>query len=233
MTETGERLPEPAATETTAARLVLFDFDGVILRGDAFTLLVREQLRRGRWRYLPALAMALPSAPLLPFTRRPLRHGVVRAALMGLGEARYKALARRFGQRLARQPGRFHRDALTALRRHLAAGDRVVVVTGCETELVRAIFDELGLPDLPLVASRLKRGWVGMRMACHNVGAEKLRQLLAHELGERWDIAYSDSLKDLPMLRAADSPVLVNASPRLQKRATAALGREPRFVDWW
>jgi phosphatidylglycerophosphatase C len=68
---------------------------------------------------------------------------------------------------------------LTALRQHLAAADRVLVVTGCEQRLVRAIFDDLGLPDVELVASSLQPGMLGMRVRLHNIGRTKLRSVAA------------------------------------------------------
>lgn len=49
---------------------MLFDFDGVLLRGDAFGLFVRARLHRVRWRLLLGMVLALPMLPSLPFTRR-------------------------------------------------------------------------------------------------------------------------------------------------------------------
>jgi phosphatidylglycerophosphatase C len=212
--------------------VVLFDFDGVLLRGDAFALFVADALKRSYPRLLLAWLLGLPLLPSLLLTRRWLARMCVSVALLGLSDARYTAKAERFGRTLARQPGRFNREALTALRQHLAAADRVLVVTGCEQRLVRAIFDDLGLPDVELVASSLQPGMLGMRVRLHNIGRTKLRSLAAIGVQPEWDVAYSDSRQDLPMLAAAREAVLVNADPRLCRSVERALGRTVRRVHW-
>ena len=63
---------------------------------------------------------------------------------------------------------------------------------------------------------------------------QQLRHFVAlAEAGfEGWDVAYSDSLADLPMLRAAARAVLVDAKPQVVAEATRLLGRTPESVDW-
>lgn len=119
------------------------------------------------------------------------------------------------------------------MRQHVVAGDRVIIVTGCEETLVRAIFDAVGLHGLELVASRLQDGRLGMRKAVHNIGSNKPMQLAAHGIGESWDLAYSDSSKDIPMLKRAREAVLVNADADTIQRVERALGRSVRRVDWF
>lgn len=216
-----------------ARRTALFDFDGVLLRGDASALFVRARLRRACWRLLLGLVLALPMLPTLPFTRRWVVRAFVSATLACQSARRYQGLAREFGAELARQLRRFHRDALTRLRQHQAAGDRVLVVTGCEEHLARGIFDTLGLADVEILASRLKPGLLGMRVALHNIGRRKLESLRAHGVESQWDIAYGDSLYDVPMLRQAREAVLVNASPEGCKRVEQMLGRSVTRVHWY
>jgi phosphatidylglycerophosphatase C len=105
-------------------------------------------------------------------------------------------------------------------------------VTGCEHALARAILDRLGLHDVELVASRFAHGPRGPRLVCRNVGREKLRQLAALGIGPAWDVAYSDSLVDLPMLGGAADAVLVNVDAVHFEKARAALGERARRVDW-
>ncbi len=221
------------AAAVPARRTILFDFDGVILRGDAFAAFVRARYRRERWRLLPALLLTLPLLPTLPFTRRWVLKTLVCVALAGLSASRYEAHARTFAGELARQPRRFHREALSCLRRHLADGDTVMVVTGCEDVLVRGIFAELGLPDVPILASRLVGGPLGMRVAMHNIGSRKLASLAAAGVKSSWDVAYGDSVHDIPMLREAREAVLVNATPARCKRVEQALGRSVTRVHWY
>jgi phosphatidylglycerophosphatase C len=221
----------PAGAGAPTRRVVLFDFDGVLSHGDAFYLFVRERYRRSLWR-TPLALLALPWLLVLLVTRRRLpRRTLVHIALLGLGERRYRVAAERFADHLARRPRQFLRDGLLALRRHQAAGDRVIVVTGCEQVLVSRLLAQLGLPALEIVASQLRPGWFGMRLAQHNLGAGKLQRL--HALGlTAWDFAYSDSDHDVPMLRPARDAVLVNATPAQCKKVERALGRAATRAEW-
>jgi phosphatidylglycerophosphatase C len=45
--------------------------------------------------------------------------------------------------------------------------------------------------------------------------------------------AYSDSNQDIPMLKLAAAPVLVNATPAICKRVERALGRSVARVEWY
>jgi phosphatidylglycerophosphatase C len=228
----GSDLVDEAASPDAGPRTVLFDFDGVVLRGDAFETFVRMRLARAPWRKLLGLALSLPLLPTVPFTRRWVVKVFVASSLIGLSEDAYRELARAHGEMLVRQPRRFHREALARLRRHLADGDRVLVVTGCEEHLVRTIFAELGLDGLPILASKLRRGTLGMRVQLHNVGTRKIASLKAAGVEPPWAVAYGDSHWDLPMLREAGEAVLVNATPKWCKQVERALGRSVTRVHW-
>lgn len=213
-------------------RVVLFDFDGVLIRSDSFTLFMRARYKRSLGRKLLALVTSPVWLVLAIFSRKAAAHFLVRVALLFVGPGRYAQVATAFGVELARTPKLFPRDGILALRRHVHAGDRVIVVTACEDTLARAILDELGLAAVPLLASTFRSGWLGMRVRRHNIGARKLVSL--GEIGlTRWDVAYSDSWRDIPMLRPATEPMMVNASPRTCKRVEKALGRAVGRVAWY
>jgi phosphatidylglycerophosphatase C len=221
----------PGAAPPDARRVVLIDVDGVLVRGDTFGLFMRARFARAWWRKFLVLLLTPWLLAVWPFSWRRVLRTVVHVGLLGVGEARYHALGSAFVARLVREPHRFQRDALSALRRHLAAGDRVIVVSGCEDSLVRGVLAGLGLDGLEILASRLRPGRFGMRSAWHNVGRNKVA-LLAERGVTTWAIAYSDSAEDIPMLAGADEAVLVNASPRLCKRVEVALRRSVRRVEW-
>lgn len=221
----------PADAGAATPRVVLFDFDGVLLHGDAFYLFIRDRYARSWLRKL----LVLPCLPWLllelPFSRRRAARTLVHAALFGTSGKRYQAQAGAYATALVQHSRLFNRDALRALRRHQQAGDRVIVVTGCEQALVGGILEQLGLHEVELLASRLRHGWTGMRTGFHNIGANKLKALAAHGVSA-WQLAYSDSLMDVPMLKAAAEPVLVNGTPKLCKKMDAALGRVVARVEW-
>ena len=223
-----------ARSAATTPRVVLFDFDGVLMRGDAFSRFVQSRFRRSGWRMLLAV-IALPL--LLPFyTIRALRMRIigvfVHISLLGTSQPRFELLVREFAGELVGKPRIFIRDGISAMRRHVVEGDRVIIVTGCEVNLVRAIFDAIGLPDLEIIASQLRAGRLGMRKQMHNFGAAKPVQIVAYGISEPWDLAYSDSANDIPMLKRAAEAVLVNADARTSLRVSRALGHEVRQVKW-
>ncbi|HEX5488633.1 MAG TPA: haloacid dehalogenase-like hydrolase [Rhodanobacteraceae bacterium] len=212
-------------------RTVLFDFDGVLVRGDAFGLLMRDHYSRQWWRRGLVVLAAPWLLLVLPFSRRRALRALVRLGLVGVSEARYRELAQSFAGALARQPGRFCREGLRALRQHQIAGDRIVVVTGCEESLVRGVLGELGVADVEVLASRLRAGRFGMRPDWHNVGPRKVELLARHGI-DACHVAYSDSRHDLPILALAADAVLVNAAPKLCKRVEKALGRSVIRAEW-
>jgi phosphatidylglycerophosphatase C len=220
--------------EVETPRLVLFDFDGTLLHGDAYTMFIRRRYRRGWWRGLLVVPIA-PLLALISITQRG-RHAaariLVRLALVGTDESRYRELVESFGRELARNSRLFSRLGISTLRRHMHAGDRVLIVTACEERLARAILDELGLTDIELVASGLVRTAWGWRVGVHNIGAEKMRQLAARGIHPPWSAAISDSLADLPILAAADQAILVNPDRRKLKRASARLGTRLGVAEW-
>jgi len=215
----------------TARRVVLFDFDGVLIRGDTFAMFMRDRYARVRWRKGLVLVLSPWFLLTLPFSRRRVLRSLVHLGLLGLDEARYRDLAQAFAVALVHQPGRFCREGLSALRRHQAAGDRIVIVTGCEESLVRGVLAELGITDVEVLASRLRPGRIGMRSEWDNIGRRKVELLARHGI-EAWQVAYSDSSQDLPMLALAAEAVLVNATPKLCKRVEKALGRSVTRAEW-
>ncbi|WEN16042.1 haloacid dehalogenase-like hydrolase [Rhodanobacter sp. AS-Z3] len=226
-----ETLP-PTDGEAASSRVVLFDFDGVLFRGDAFYLFMRECYRRSWWRWLPALLVTPLLLLLVPFSRRLPMHLLVRIALLGVGRTRYQLAAGAFAASLVRRPGQFFREGLQVLRQHQKQGDRVIVVTGCEHALVSGIVQQLGLTDLEVLASQLRPGWFGMRVQWHNVGRRKVQSLAKHGLAA-WQVAYGDSLYDVAMLKVAAEPVLVNGTPTLCKKVERTLGRSITRVEWF
>lgn len=215
-----------------ASRTVLFDFDGVLFQGDAFEQFIRHRYAQSAI-YKTLALVTMPWWLLCGvFSRRRAAWALSHVALCGLGAQRYQAAAEAFADQLVRRPRQFYRDGLAALRRHVAEGDEVVVVTGCERILVTRLLSQLGLPELTVFATQLKPGLFGMRLQLHNVGRRKVQNLAAKGV-TRWRLAYSDSFQDMPMLKQAGEAVLVNGTPKLCKRVEKALGRAVTRVAWY
>lgn len=210
-----------SATPASHPAVVLFDLDGVLASRDTFATFV---LRRFRRRPLKML-LALPVLPLLVATRRrPRLHGainrhLVRVALLGDEVQEVRAEAAELGGEFARTATWILRPGVEQALNHLSRGDRVVVVTATERGLARSLLDGIGLTEVELVASELAQGRSGPRLQPHNYAGEKRRRLLAAGIAEPWEIVYSDSLSDEPLLIAARRRVLVNPSRTLLTRA--------------
>ena len=226
--------PDATIGATGGSRIVLFDFDGTLVHGDAYTMFMRERFRRQWWRMLPLLPILPLLIPISLFRggRRMIARWLVQLALVGTSERRYRERAEDFGRRLARDTRLFSRAGIAALRRHMHERDRVLIVTACEETLAAATLDEIGLGQIELVASRLARGVFGMRIIVHNIGVEKAHQLALRGIRPPWDIAISDSLADLPILAAAREAILVNPDRRMLKRASARIGKRLTAVEW-
>src|SRR3954464_3606357 len=129
---------------------VVFDLDKVLLGGDATTLFLHGRLRQGPGRGLPPL---LASPFLLPVAAapqlRPLAARVLtRLAIGGDDEDDVAAVAAAYREALARKPEAAVAEAIACVREHVAAGDLVVVATGCEETLARGVLAAIGLGAL-------------------------------------------------------------------------------------
>jgi phosphatidylglycerophosphatase C len=223
-------------TTADARRVVLFDFDGVIVRQQTLELYFRERLSgAGRWRLL----LALPWLPFVPFMVRTAAGSRIfgrvflRVVTFGRTEKNYKRLLTEFARTYARRPGVFMRDGVATLRRHREAGDRVVIVTGNDGTLVQAMLDEVNLQGVELIASQVRGGLFGVHFVRHNVDGMKVKSVERAGIARPWAMAYGDSLSDLAMLKAADSAKLVNPGARTLKKMRKALGEKLEVLGWY
>lgn len=229
----GSVAPAAVGGEDAPARpVVLFGLDDVLVHGEPMHAFVRQRLRAAAWRW-PVILACLPWLLVRALmSRARLRATLGRLALLGVHEARFQALVDDFAAGLVRRSRSCSRDGLRALRHCMAEGQRVVVVTACEQRLAQAIFRELGLFEVEVLASAWCDGWSGMRMAQANRGREKVRLLARHGLQDCLAV-YSASLLDVPMWRLAKEAVLVNGTPARCRKLEQALGRAVTRVAWY
>lgn len=196
------------------APLVVFDFDHTLYNGDSGGHLFAWLVRRSGWRMLLALLIAPVFGPMIAFlpTRRIGISGFVWAGTIGFHRRRdLDALIDRYVRR--------HADAIKAcllptaldvLHAHRDAGDQVVIATGAPPELARAILAFVAHEDVPVVGTEVgpRLGAVVATRHCHN----EMKMVMLREAGFTAPvaIAYSDSSADLPLLKAAAKPVVVN-----------------------
>lgn len=115
---------------------------------------------------------------------------------------------------------------LALARMHLAAGQRVWLVTATPVELATIIARRLGLTGaLGTVAETVDGVYTGRLVGDILHGAAKAQAVQALARKEGLDLqrctAYSDSANDLPMLSLVGTAVAVNPDPNLRETARA------------
>jgi phosphatidylglycerophosphatase C len=210
---------------TGQAMLAVFDLDGTLLDGDSTALWLWGRVRRSLPRAIVTLLVAPVAVPmvLIPRTRRAGASILLWIATVGLSEPALRASCADFAERFrtGALPLRWRNLGLAALDAHLAAGDRVVIVTAAPAMLAQALVAPLDRPIVVLGTSLKRRagGWVA-DVHCRNL--RKCQALAEAGHGVRWAYAYTDSLDDLPLLRGADRPTIVKGGQAAQQRLSRA-----------
>jgi phosphatidylglycerophosphatase C len=189
-----------AATGST--RIAVFDLDGTLLAGDSTVAWVRALLFSS-WPRCIAAAMALPVWLLLiwiPSSRKVGGSLLLWIATVGHDQDAIthsiEVFAKRFEQ--GDCPIRWRSDGLAMMNSHLAAKDRVVVVTAAPEWLAARLL--AAWTEVRVLGSTLARRGSGWVIADHCFGEAKCRALQQHGYGSAWDFVYTDSYADAPLL---------------------------------
>lgn len=205
--------------ETASAaprRLALFDLDGTLTRRDTYFPFVLGLLARhpARWLRVPLLLLPVAGYLLRRLDRGALKGAILHTLFAGLSRDRVTRWAAQFAPHATST--RMHAEGVAALKQHLAAGDRVVVLSASPDLYVPLIGALLGAHETHCTAIR----WDGNRLDGRLAGPnrrdhEKSRVLDA--LRARHPglpvIAYGNSGADLIHMRRCEEAVYVNASP--------------------
>jgi phosphatidylglycerophosphatase C len=217
------------------APLVVFDFDHTLYDGDSGSHLFAWLIRRNPVRILAALLATPLLGPMVAFlpTRRWGISGYVWIGSFGLHAAREfdRMIDRYVDSHRGQIAERLLPVALEVFARHRAQGDRVVVATGAPPELARAILGFVAHQDVPVIGTLMgpRLGGIGARRHCHH--EEKMRMLREAGYGDI-EAAYSDSSADLPLLRAARRPVVVNPKPGRVEMFRRVLPAGTPILNW-
>jgi phosphatidylglycerophosphatase C len=207
---------------------VVFDLDKVLLGGDASTLFLHGALQNAPARLAPLL---LAAPLLLPVAALPRIRPLAARAMtrLAVGRRGHDAVTDAYRSAVARRPEAAVADAIARVRAHLAAGERVVVATGCEETLARGFLAAIGLPDVDVVGSTGSLRPPRVRRA---MGEAKVGLLRERGYPPPWTAVYSDSASDLPLFAGTPRPVLVNGDDKAAERVARVLGRPPERVAW-
>ena len=210
-----------------AARTVVFDLDHTLIRCDSFAGFSQYMLWRQWWRLLLALFIS-PLVAALWISRRTRLYAVSTLVWCGTVGMDEQDLFRRMDRYVAK---RFEdldilvcKGALRELHRHQNEGARVLVATGSVAPLAERVCRHIGIIDVEVVGSTLERrygGWVADR---HCFGRRKVSMLREHGLSQ-WDVVYTDSAADLPLLTHGIRRYVVNPQLKIVRRSP--IGSDP------
>lgn len=217
------------------APLVVFDFDHTLYHGDSGSFLFAWLLKRNPLRLLVALLMTPLLGPMVAWlpTRRYGISGYVWIGTFGLHRAREfdRWIDRYVREHEAEIRGRLLPQALEVFTRHLREGDRVIVATGAPPELARAILKFVAHHEVPVIGSQVAPRFGAMMAVRHCHSEEKMRMLRERGHGDI-EIAYSDSSADLPLLKAARHPVVVNPKRNRVEMFRRVLPAGTLILNW-
>ena len=206
-------------------KLYLFDFDGTLTTADTLLCFIRHAC--GTWRFVVGFALFSPLLVLMKLKLYPnwrAKQRLFAWYFRGTKADDFDAACQRFA---ADNTHLLRPDTIDRLRRALADGDTVAIVSASIDNWVRPFFDDIGrgsCSDLAVLGTQVEVGADGRltgRFATRNCyGPEKVSRILAHYTdlaAHRADYhvtAYGDSRGDREMLHFADEPHLVQSHPR-------------------
>jgi HAD superfamily phosphoserine phosphatase-like hydrolase len=211
-----------AAAAQRASPVVVFDFDGTLVRRDSFLDFSLRYCLRRPLRLLLAVLL-LPLAALLSL-RSSRRAGSLLLWVMTVlvPTRRFVRELEDYAKRVL--PGLASERIFAELGTQRSAGRRVVIATGTVPLLVRSLLRRRGLPPLEVVGSRLRAFAGGLVVETHCTGRCKVRELKRRLGVTRWLAVYTDSHADRALIRMAGHVTLVGPGARTLALTQRMLG---------
>jgi HAD superfamily hydrolase (TIGR01490 family) len=211
----------------TRRALALFDFDGTLVHGDSIVAFVRFARARGIIKRREFAAACLYGAlTALRLTDAARAKGKALSFLSRMTPEAADALCRQFAEQ-ALLPA-LYPQGLEAMQRHADAGDTVLIVTASPERYMRALAG--ALPVHEIIATRQGTDGAITQNCRGEAKADRIREWLAlNRITADFAAshAYGNSTGDLPMLRMAGHPHLVNPGRALRRRT-----REMPVLRW-
>jgi HAD superfamily hydrolase (TIGR01490 family) len=209
--------------ESSTNGVVFFDMDQTLVAGNSTRLYASRLWKEGRISLFQIVRVAvvffLYRFGLIDMTRVTQR---VVAGMRGMDEATLQEECRRLFDVAIDQ--RVYPEALLDVNRHLAAGDRVVVLSATSPYLVAPFVERYGLDGMLCSEAEVVDGkFTGKAIlpVCYGPGKLVWAQRYCDEHG--FDLTrstfYTDSCTDLPVLEVVQHPIVVNPDPRLARIA--------------
>ena len=212
-----QQFPKATRCGVSTAKLAFYDLDGTLVSSNVVSQYLWYAKRTALWRMLRAMWRA-PSWILAERKSRLLFNEVFFREYAGLGESFLRSNAKRMADEVLTPA--LYPQARARLQADLAAGYRLVLITGSLDFAVEGFARELGFSEVianqmlfrdgmaqgklvsPVLAERAKVDAV--LAACSRMGADP-----------KACRGYSDSTSDAPMLEAVGEPCAANPSKGL------------------
>ena len=212
------------------SRAAIFDLDRTITRVGTFTPFLLSTRPDGPQR-LALFARFVPHMALYKagrLNRKTLKNRMLAMTLSGFEHARIAELSDRFVTGV--MAGGLYADALAAIARHRADGDRLILATASVDFYARLIAERLGLDECIATATGFESDEAPPQIAGENCYGEAKREMVAARLdalyGQNRDNLhlsfYTDHISDLPLLQAVETPYVINPKPALHAHARQA-----------
>lgn len=211
-------------------RAAIFDLDRTITRVGTFTPFLLSTRPDGPERYT-LFARFVPHMALYKagrISRKTLKNRMLSMALSGFEQDRIAEFADHFVTRI--MAGGLYTDALAAIARHRADGDRIILATASVDFYARLIAERLGLDECIATATGFASGETPPQIVGENCYGDAKREMVAARLdafyGADQDALhlsfYTDHISDLPLLQAVETPYVVNPKAALHAHARQA-----------
>ncbi|WP_166375836.1 HAD family hydrolase [Aeromicrobium phragmitis] len=224
-------MQDDAGGNALSPRRVVFDFDGVFTSVDSTAAWLSPRLRARPLRVLRCLPwlVGFATSGRHPRLRTWFTTRLMNAVFAGQRPEQLVAELRRFGAVVAIDQAFTLPEALDQVRAHLDQGDAVAIVSAGLEPLLGGWCEALGL-EVRVCASALRVRGRALVLADHCFAQRKVERLEAVGWDD-WDLVYTDSAHDTPLIARARETVLVNPSARTLREARA-LGGPVRSVTW-
>lgn len=197
--------------------------------GDSLASFIARRITKNPGRLLIAVALAPFALLMLVGSIRTFSGSIfIWLATVGLSPRRFVRLVKKHVV-FHLLPRANHR-LLTTLREHLRAGDAVVVATGSLTMIARHFLRQANVHGVRVVGSRLRWWCAGLVARHHCYGEAKVARISVVTRREQWDLLYTDSKADLPIMLRAGAVWLVRPSKRTIRVVSQLIGEGRVFI---
>lgn len=219
-----------------AQKVAVFDFDKTIISSDSGAAFFTWRIKRSLWKTVVVILLAPIWLPLMlvPKLGSFVLKVLAWVAMFGINQRNLKSVLHAFYQQhFSNRKIIVFKDALTRLAQHESNNDRIVVISGAPTWLVRYILGINGIKVDKIIGSVSQCSPLGIWTTEHCYGKNKIT--MAKNRGEHfevWFYGYNDSKSDFPVLEQCVNKYIINANLRLENIAQSHFPDGVTFELW-